>query len=611
MVRWWSNLTLKFKIILPISCISVLTGIIVYFYFVNLYSDTEIDALVQKSRALLLSTESAREFTAMQIKAGVFSDTLTEIDDILLTVPIISAIKVAELKAEELGLEFKVPKMQARDPKNNPTPYEKEILTKLESGALKEFWEIDKSTNSLRYFRPVHLTEECLRCHGDPNLSMEYWGNPDGKDITGAVMENWKAGEMHGAFEVIMSMEPVDKKVADQSLIIAGISGALVLLLILIGIIISNSLARRIGLVSRATGRVAEGDLTVSLSDNAQDEVGILVKSFNSFVIGIREIMTGLLRQSENIGKSSEELNELSALLNESSRSMDMQASTVASATEQVSASVNNMAATAEQMSSNGKNVAGSAEQISVTTNSIAGAVEQMSGSISEVTRNAREAANTTDAAAALSNKATAAMKSFGSAANEIGKVTELIKGIAEQTNLLALNARIEAASAGDAGKGFAVVANEIKELANQSANAAEDIAKKIDLLQSNSIEVSKVITEVAKIIQAVNTSVAEITNQVEQQAAATNDISENIGTTQASMSQIAVNIAEVASGTADLAKNTTEAAAGVDDVAASIHKVTEIAGETNQRAEKLDKAALLLNSIAKDLVRIVKKFKL
>ena len=73
-----------------------------------------------------------------------------------------------------------------------------------------EAYEIDKETNSLRYFRPVKLTNTCLLCHGDPANSMALWGSSDGMDPTGSRMENWKAGEIHGAFEVIQSLDQAD-----------------------------------------------------------------------------------------------------------------------------------------------------------------------------------------------------------------------------------------------------------------------------------------------------------------------------------------------------------------------------------------------------------------
>ena len=116
---------------------------------------------------------------------------------------------------------------------------------------------------------------------------------------------------------------------------------------------------------------------------------------------------------------------------------------------------MNNMSASTEEMSSNVKTVAS--------------AIEEMTASISEVAKNAEQAASVADDATRLANDSNAKIGQLGTAADEIGKVIEVIQDIAEQTNLLALNATIEAARAGDAGKGFAVVATEVKELAKQN----------------------------------------------------------------------------------------------------------------------------------------------
>lgn len=85
-------------------------------------------------------------------------------------------------------------------------------LNKIKAENLAEYYVIDKHINAVRYFLPVKLSPFCLNCHGDPALSEEIWGLPDGKDPTGATMENWKSGEIHGAFEVIQSLDQADKK---------------------------------------------------------------------------------------------------------------------------------------------------------------------------------------------------------------------------------------------------------------------------------------------------------------------------------------------------------------------------------------------------------------
>jgi len=209
-----------------------------------------------------------------------------------------------------------------------------------------------------------------------------------------------------------------------------------------------------------------------------------------------------------------------------------------------------------------------------------------------------------------MSNAALDTMTVLGKAAQDIGEVTALIKRIAEQTNLLALNATIEAASAGDAGKGFAVVANEIKELANQSAQAAEDIAKRIEGAQTNTEEAVKVIAEISDVINNINESSMVITNSVEQQKVTANEVSGNVQQTSSGINDIASSIAEVAKGANDMARGASEAAKGIIEVSSNIQEVSRAAGDSNTGAQQVSNSAGELAKVANVLQNLVNRFR-
>jgi len=285
------NVTTRNKIVIPMIVIGIIGGVVMYSYFSSLYKQSQIDALVGKARAVVLSAESAREYTADQSKHKVFqpSSSITKLDDLLYTVPIFSAMQVAKKKSNELGFTVKVPKNQPRNPENQPDEYEKMVLEKLSNKETKEFWEIDKATNQVRYFRPVVLTEECLACHGDPNKSFEYWGRNDGKDITGVTMEGWKAGEVHGAFEIKMKMDEVDKAVADNSLIIAIIVGFISFLTILIAILVSRNITKGVLKIREQlemmTKSVLNGNLeTRGLAETVSVDFRPIITNTNSLI---------------------------------------------------------------------------------------------------------------------------------------------------------------------------------------------------------------------------------------------------------------------------------------------------------------------------------------
>ena len=172
---------------------------------------------VEKARSVVLSAESMREQMALKWKSGIFTPELLrhwadegQNDKVLEAVPVVTAWKAAAMKAKDGGYELRVPKFQPRNAANEPDPVEARVLKMFEASDLPEYFEVDTAKNAIRYFRPIRLTEECLLCHGDPSTSEARWGNDKGLDPTGTKMEGWKVGEVHGAFEVVQSLDKAD-----------------------------------------------------------------------------------------------------------------------------------------------------------------------------------------------------------------------------------------------------------------------------------------------------------------------------------------------------------------------------------------------------------------
>ncbi len=355
---------------------------------------------------------------------------------------------------------------------------------------------------------------------------------------------------------------------------------------------------------------ISDGDLSVRLKNKSTDELGELAGTMNSFISNLQHIMGNLKKHGDLINSSANNLEEVSTNLVQNINHTKEDTTDVSAATEEVSINVANMAATAEEMNINAANVSNGARDVTDGANTVASAVEEMSMSINDVATNARETSEVANNGATMAKNASATMELLGESANEIGKVTDVIKRIAEQTNLLALNATIEAASAGEAGKGFAVVANEIKELANQSAQAAEDIATKIGGVQSNTNIAVEMINDVTKIVDTINESVGLISQAVEQQSEAAADISVSLNETQESISLIATNIAEVSQGSDDLAKSTSESSIAVNDVTKSIYEISKATESNNQDALKVKNSVGDFSKIAIELNEIVNQFK-
>lgn len=300
-------------------------------------------------------------------------------------------------------------------------------------------------------------------------------------------------------------------------------------------------------------------DLLVSpIYDNKGDYLGPMVTW---------EVITEKLRNEENLKRIMSRVTEYSTSL--------------AGSAEELTATSQQLAGNAEETAAQAGVVSNASSQVSQSVQSVATGSEQMNSSIREIAQNATEAARVTTSAVKMAETTNNTIQALGNSSNEIGAVIKVITSIAEQTNLLALNATIEAARAGEAGKGFAVVANEVKELANQTSKATEEIGQKIQDIQQNTKNSVDAIGEITSVINRINDISSTIASAVEEQTATTNEMSRSVMEAANGTTEIANNI----SGVADAAKSTTQGAS-----------------DSQQAAQELSKMAAELNTLVMEL---------
>ncbi len=355
---------------------------------------------------------------------------------------------------------------------------------------------------------------------------------------------------------------------------------------------------------------MASGDFSQELEVGSADEIGDLGKSLNQMALELGQMVKEITENANQLAGASEELSTVSAQMASNSDETAQQSQNVAGATEEMSTNIATMAAAAEEMSTNVQGVSSAAEQMSTNVNTVASAIEEMSASIKGVAENAQEAGKVSGDATEKSKVASGTMQTLADAAREIGQVIEDIKRIAEQTNLLALNATIEAASAGDAGRGFAVVANEVKELANQSAQAAENITQRIDGVQKSTGDAVSAIEEIAHVINNINELQSSIAVSVDEQNKTANEIANNVAEAAKGTNNIASSVSEVAKGSNEVSKNAGEAAKGANEVSSNIQGVNQAARDTSAGAGQINNASNDLAKMAGQLQEMVKKFK-
>ncbi|MEU4218716.1 methyl-accepting chemotaxis protein [Actinoplanes sp. NPDC026623] len=310
--------------------------------------------------------------------------------------------------------------------------------------------------------------------------------------------------------------------------------------------VVTRSIVRPIGAARDSLREVAGGDLTVVPPAGGRDEVAQMSAALGQAVTAVRTIVSDVAEQAEALARTSTELDAVSGAF----------ARAVADTSQQADL------------------VAGAAEDVSHNVDSMAAGSEQMGASIEEISRNATDAANVAAEAVTAAAEANRTVANLGTSSSAIGDAVRLITSIAGQTNLLALNATIEAARAGEMGKGFAVVAGEVKDLAQESARAAEEIDALVKAIQGDTGAAVTAIGHIGGVIARISDYQTSIAGAVEEQTATTAEM--NRGALAAS------------SGTATIAENIRSVAAATSATSTEIARAREAAAELTRMSTTL-----------------------
>ncbi len=345
----------------------------------------------------------------------------------------------------------------------------------------------------------------------------------------------------------------VENKVKSQErfiTILISVSVLLALVMILISWYTTrNKIIEPVSKITDSMRTLADGNLNIVIAGTERtDEIGAMASALQVFKDNAIE--TERMREEQ---KKLEELalQDKRETMNNLARSFENEVSGVimslSTAAGQLESAAETLVSSADQSSENATVVAAAAEESSASVNAVAGATEELSASISEINQQVSRSSRMAGDAQGKAHHTTEQMTELVTASERIGKVIELITDIAEQTNLLALNATIEAARAGEAGKGFAVVANEVKTLAGQTRTATDEISKQITEIQSAIHTSNTALHEIVNVINAIQDSSTILSAAVEEQGAATSEISRNIqqasqGTTDVTRSILQVN---------------------------------------------------------------------
>lgn len=301
----------------------------------------------------------------------------------------------------------------------------------------------------------------------------------------------------------------------------------------------AEELRHKVDLLLDAVDAAIAGELSVEVGVQGEDAIGKLGNGLDRLLKAFQANMHKIHDSAVGLSSSSERLNALSSKLSDN----------------------------AKRTSEQSGQTSATAQEVSDNVDSVASASSEMSMSISEISNKSTLASQVVEKAVDLTLSTDRSVRELSSASASIGDVTKVIASIADQTNLLALNATIEAARAGEAGKGFAVVASEVKELANETGKATQEIEKRIASIQDNTDLAATAVREIIDVIKQISEIQSSIRVAIDEQTTTTKEINRLVVDAAGGSAEIARGISDVADGALSSLGNVDEARVAANDL--------------------------------------------
>ena len=387
------------------------------------------------------------------------------------------------------------------------------------------------------------------------------------------------AGQPVGILEVIKDTTEYEAAAASsqRNLILGTV--AILIGAILLALLLGRGLSRPLAAITAVMNRLSGGEINVTIPGSERhDELGTMAGAVDVFRRSMIEARG--MREAQEASKQQSEL-EKKALQRQMADRFEADVKSVvaavAQATNDMQRAAGEITTSVGGTSQRAAAAAVASDEASASVNAVAAATEELASSVAEIGRQVTHSSEVADSAVLKAGQTTEMVSSLASAAEKIGDVLRLIGAIASQTNLLALNATIEAARAGEAGRGFAVVASEVKELANQTAKATDEIAGQVAAIQAATGDCVSAIGGISNTIREISGIATTIAAAVEEQDSATREI--------------ARSVQQAATGTSEVSVNVTGASQSADQSRTLANNVATATGQLSQQADALSRS--------------------
>ena len=387
------------------------------------------------------------------------------------------------------------------------------------------------------------------------------------------------AGQPVGILEVIKDTTEYEAAAASsqRNLILGTV--AILIGAILLALLLGRGLSRPLAAITAVMNRLSGGEINVTIPGSERhDELGTMAGAVEMFRRSMIEARG--MREAQEASKQQSEL-EKKALQRQMADRFEADVKSVvaavAQATNDMQRAAGEITTSVGGTSQRAAAAAVASDEASASVNAVAAATEELASSVAEIGRQVTHSSEVADSAVLKAGQTTEMVSSLASAAEKIGDVLRLIGAIASQTNLLALNATIEAARAGEAGRGFAVVASEVKELANQTAKATDEIAGQVAAIQAATGDCVTAIGGISNTIREISGIATTIAAAVEEQDSATREI--------------ARSVQQAATGTSEVSVNVTGASQSADQSRTLANNVATATGQLSQQADALSRS--------------------